>query len=117
MVDFDVKSVIARIELLLAQKEMSKEEFYAKSGISSASYSQWNTLTHKPTQKKLGAAANCLGVSLDYLLFGFEQKEKPTTQEGSELDPRRREAWKLLNSLSDEKLEKVLVILRAAAEM
>jgi transcriptional regulator with XRE-family HTH domain len=87
MVDFDVKEVISRIEFLLAKREMSKEEFYTKSGISSASYSQWNTLTHKPTKKKLGAAANCLGVPLEYLLYGSEQKETPTLQAESERIP------------------------------
>lgn len=62
--------------------------------------------------------ADYLGVTTDYLL-GKETTEnkKSPTPEGVELSPIKQEAWQILNSLSDEKLEKVLVILRAAAEM
>ena len=86
MANFDVKSMIRRIESVLVQKGMSKEEFYTKSGVSSASYSQWNTGTHKPTSKKIFAMAECLGVSVQYLT-GEEEIEKPTLQMESELNP------------------------------
>ena len=75
----DVKEVIKRVEVRLAEIGMSKAEFYRKSGISSASFSQWNTGVNSPSMKKLKNASDCLGVSLNYLLTG-EQKEKPALQ-------------------------------------
>lgn len=72
----DTKRVLRRIELRLTEIDMEKGEFYAKSGISSGSYSQWNTEAHQPSLKKLRAAASVLGVSLEYLLYGDgEEKE------------------------------------------
>lgn len=66
----DTKSVLTRIELLLLERGMTKDEFYKKSGISSASYSQWNTGVHKPTLKKLTQAAETLGVTVEHLVYG-----------------------------------------------
>lgn len=66
----DTKRVLRRIELRLTEIDMEKGEFYAKSGISSGSYSQWNTEAHQPSLKKLRAAASVLGVSVEYLLYG-----------------------------------------------
>ena len=67
MANFNVQEMIKRIETILAEKGMSKEEFYSKSKVSSASFSQWNTGLHKPTPKKLFAIAECLGVSVAFL--------------------------------------------------
>lgn len=84
MVDnIDVKGVLRRIEMRMAELEIPKEKFYAESGVSSASYSQWNTGTHKPTIKKLKSVANYLGVSLNYLLTGKDQKG--SSPQGGEL--------------------------------
>lgn len=89
----DTKRVLRRIELRLTEIDMEKGEFYAKSGISSGSYSQWNTEAHQPSLKKLRAAASVLGVSLEYLLYGDgEEKESapdPKT-EGVKKSPRHR---------------------------
>ena len=82
MADFDAKIMISRIERVLAEKGMSKEEFYAKSGISSASFSQWNTGVHKPTLKKVFSAAEALCVDPDYLL-GRIDTAKPELKEKS----------------------------------
>lgn len=68
MAEFDAKEMITRIERVIAEKGMSKEEFYAESGISSASFSQWNTGVHKPTLKKVFSAAKALCIDPDYLL-------------------------------------------------
>jgi transcriptional regulator with XRE-family HTH domain len=73
----DTLAIIKRIEIRLSEIGMSKADFYRQSGISSASFSQWNTGVHNPTEKKLQAAAECLGVSLEYLL-GEETKKDPT---------------------------------------
>lgn len=99
---------------LCSQNGTSPNAVATELGKSSGSVTAWKkgAVPRETTLKKI---AERFSVTVDRLVYG--QKEKPTTSEGSELDPRRQEAWKLLNSLSDEKLEKVLVILRAAAEM
>lgn len=73
----DTLAIIKRIEIRLTELGMSKADFYKNSGISSASYSQWNTGMYNPSPKKLKSAAECLGLSYDYLCYGSnEEKEK-----------------------------------------
>lgn len=86
---FDISKILQRIEIKLAEIGMPKQEFYARSGISSASFSQWNTGAHKPTIKKLKDAADVLGTSVEYLLYGEESpaqyiKKAPTSIAESE---------------------------------
>lgn len=78
----DTLAIIKRIELRLAELGMSKAEFYEKSGISSASYSQWNTGKYNPSRTKLQQASSVLGLDFDYLCFGFAQVEKTPTYPG-----------------------------------
>ena len=99
----EVKAILSRIEERLVVLGVSKEEFYAKSGISSATYSYWNTNRYKPTPKKLRNAAEVLEVSYEYLVTGEEQK-KPATHEGDELTEAQRQALTLIKSMSDEQL-------------
>ena len=66
----DVPGMLLRIELRMAELNMSKQSFYEKSGISSASFSQWNTGAYKPSVKKIKSAAKALDTSVDYLLTG-----------------------------------------------
>ena len=103
----DVKEVIKRVEVRLAEIGMSKAEFYRKSGISSASFSQWNTGVNSPSMKKLKNASDCLGVSLDYLLTG-EQKEKPALQMENGFDADTKELFDIWNS-EDEAGRKALI--------
>ena len=78
----DTLAIIKRIEMRLTELGMSKADFYKISGISSASYSQWNTGLYKPSEKKLRSAAECLGVSFEFLAFGLNEKEKAPTESG-----------------------------------
>ena len=71
----DTLAIIKRIEIRLSEIGMSKAEFYEKSGISSASFSQWRTGTYRPSPKKLENAASVLNVAYDYLLNGFYRSE------------------------------------------
>lgn len=77
----DVPGMLSRIELRMAELNMSKQSFYEKSGISSASFSQWNTGAYKPSVKKIKSAAKALDTSVDYLLTGTGsgdiKKERP----------------------------------------
>lgn len=115
----DTKRVLRRIELRLTEIDMEKGEFYAKSGISSGSYSQWNTEAHQPSLKKLRAAASVLGVSLEYLLYGDgEEKESapdPKT-EGAKWDNDEdfKEAVALLKKMDKETLRVFVKAARGA---
>lgn len=77
----DVPGMLSRIELRMAELNMSKQLFYEKSGISSASFSQWNTGAYKPSVKKIKSAAKALDTSVEYLLTGAGpgdiKKERP----------------------------------------
>ena len=64
----DVLKIIKRIEQRLIELNMTKAEFYKKSGISSASLCQWKSGKYVPSEKKLNAAAAVLGVSYEYLI-------------------------------------------------
>lgn len=64
----DSSVVVKNIESKLKEFRLSKSEFYSKSGITSATLSQWRSGTYAPSQEKLAAAANVLGVSAIWLL-------------------------------------------------
>ena len=86
----DNLAIIKRIEIRLSEINMSKAEFYKLSGISSASLSQWRTGVYSPTRKKLESAAECLGLSYEYLAYGAEETEKaPALTEKDERDVAR----------------------------
>lgn len=79
----DVSTILKRIELRRIELGMSKTEFYEKSGISSATYSQWNTNTFQPSRRKLMAAASALKMTYEELVgqeTTIEQKEIPPTK-------------------------------------
>lgn len=102
----DTKRVLRRIELRLTEIDMEKGEFYAKSGISSGSYSQWNTEAHQPSLKKLRAAASVLGVSLEYLLYGDgEEKESAPDPKTEGVDDK---IVQFIRSASAEELTEIL---------
>lgn len=109
MSDFDAKEVIQRIEKRLIELGMSKDEFYERSGISSASFSQWNTGKHSPTPKKLSAVAKTLQISAEYLLTG-EQKESPR-QETREIGPNKQALLDVIDKMSEA--EMILLLERA----
>jgi len=79
-----VQELLLRVELLLVSKNIPKEKFYAESGISSASFSQWKSGKYAPSVNAIYKMANYLGVSAEYLM-GIDdaipqevQKEKLT---------------------------------------
>ena len=74
--------VVSRINGLLAEKGISKRDFYQDCGITSASYSLWNTGKTTPRMKNLEVIADYLETTTDYLLTGLGEKEKAPTQEG-----------------------------------
>lgn len=114
MTKTEIDAILTRIEIRMAELGMSKEDFYTQSGISSASYSQWNTGAHKPTKKKLADAARVLKVSLEYLLTG-ENENKPA--ENGELTPCMLEVIDLFKDIDAEKQSRLLEIIRNARDL
>lgn len=75
--------MVSRINSILAEKGISKQEFYDACGITSASYSLWNTGKTRPRMKNIETIAKFLGVPVSHLLEDADQKEKPATSDGS----------------------------------
>lgn len=59
----DGKAIARIIDSEIASRGMPKAEFHAKSGVSSATLSQWRTGKYEPTQDKLAKVEKCLGIS------------------------------------------------------
>jgi transcriptional regulator with XRE-family HTH domain len=61
------KTVARIVDSELASRGMSKADFYAQSGVSSATMSQWRTGKYEPTPERLAKIEKCLGISFaDY---------------------------------------------------
>lgn len=75
--------IVSRINGLLAEKGISKRDFYRDCRITSASYSLWNTGKTTPRMKNLEVIAKYLGTTTDYLLTGLGEKEKAPPLEGA----------------------------------
>lgn len=110
MTKTEIDAILRRIEIRMAELGMAKEDFYAQSGISSASYSQWNTGAHNPSKKKLADAARILKVSLEYLLTGGNEN-KPTFD--GELTEMQLEAVELIKSMSEDQLRVFIATAKA----
>lgn len=72
----DNSAIIARIEKMLKERGISKQEFYTACGITSAGYSQWNTGKTTPRASSLHRVADFLGTTYEYLVAGAGPKEK-----------------------------------------
>lgn len=99
--------IVARINSLLAEKGISKQEFYDACHITSATYSLWNTGKTTPRMKNLENISVYLHTTTDYLLTGLGEKETPPTPEGEGLDPLDMEALSLLRQLRPENQKQV----------
>lgn len=61
------KEVARIVDSELASRGISKADFYAQSGVSSATMSQWRTGKYEPTPERLAKIEKCLGISFaDY---------------------------------------------------
>lgn len=74
--------IVNRINALLAEKGIQKQDFYKDCGITSASYSLWNTGKTTPRMKNLETIAEYLNTTTDYLLTGLGKKEKAPVLKG-----------------------------------
>ena len=87
--------IVARINALLAEKGISKKQFYKDCGITSATFSLWNTGKTFPREKTLKVIADYLGTTVEYLRTGApDKKENPAGEVPS--------GPAMYNQLSDE---------------
>lgn len=109
----DNKELIRKIEIRLKELGKTKGEFYEGAGITSASYSQWNTGEFSPSKRKLRAMAEYLDVPLAYL-SGETDEKKPATPEGSGLSVEAMELVRLYDLASPELRAAALAVLKSA---
>ncbi|MCD7804061.1 MAG: helix-turn-helix domain-containing protein [Oscillospiraceae bacterium] len=115
MVKYDSREIVRRIDLRLAELGISKAQFYAESGVSSATISQWNNNVCVPTAKKLQQVANYLHMSV-YDLTGSDGTPtyifKDTVVDGAKM-----ELFELIDSLDDRQCRRVINILENILQM
>ena len=124
-----VKAILKRIDALVIKNGMGKYEFYKKSTITSAQYSNWNTGKSKPSMKKLTQAAEVLGTTVDYLLTGEEAQDlfaqtaesayqsTPTASDVPPASDFMRHEWDFLyNMLTEEQRKLFIIQIRAVVQ-
>lgn len=102
--------IVARINTLLAQKGIQKKDFFSACGITSATFSQWNTGEIKsPRKKSLKRVADFLGVSVEYLLYGDgEEKESAPDPKTEGVSPAVQELFDFIDTATDAELNELL---------
>lgn len=112
----NIHEVLNRIEILIARAGMTKQEFYDKTGISSASFSQWRTGMYAPSMRKLQRAADVLGVSVEYFLYGESGEgrsaKKETAPTGDAADERVALFASLAAQLKPDQQEMILRLVK-----
>ena len=116
-----VKSpIVARINALLAAKGIPKQQFYKDCGITSASYSLWNTGKTNPSMKNLKIIAEYLGVSVADLLPGEESsagiKKDPIPKDGA-VSQEKQQLLDMIDGLSDEQCRKLAGFIAEALKL
>lgn len=89
------------IEAELKKRNLSKTEFYAATGISSATFSQWRKRIYSPSSAAIKKVEDYLGITLT-----FGQKEKPNPVE--EVGPKKAELLEALEDMTEA--EKALLL-------
>lgn len=121
----DKSPIVTRINSLLAQKGITKAEFYEKCELTSASYSQWNTGKTNPRLRTIERIAKFLDVSSEYLLYGNTAtaplqgaKKAPTEiSERESISPAKQALLDVIDSLTDEQCEKLFIVVESAKKL
>ena len=108
-----IKAILDRVELRLSLMRKKKYEFYDESGISSASFSQWKTGKHPPSQAALRKMADYLGVSLEWLIDGKEDGKPEEPESNYPVREQMRDEMRILFDAAED--APVSAILEAAA--
>ena len=85
-----VAGMLMRVDKELKKRGIGRKEFYSNSGVTSASYSQWNTGARTPSISSVQRIAAYLGVSLDYLLTGDGEDDAEDIRERLRESPEMR---------------------------
>lgn len=110
-----VKSpIVARINSLLAEKGISKTDFYRDCGITSATYSMWNTGKTQPRKKNIQTIAEYLGVTVSDLLPEIKKDPSLSTEA---LDPAVIQLMEEVKTLPPELLDLVANYVRDAKKI
>lgn len=108
--------IAQRIDVLTKTLGMQKGEFYKKANITSANFSYWRNGLNYPSRKKLADAAKCLGVSVAYLEYGDSAKQEKPTAQGDGLTEKQRLAIELVQSASEDDLDRIIDTLKIWTE-
>ena len=105
-----------RIIKIMHEKEInSMAELERKAGVPSGTMRNMGQ-GHMPSMDKVRKIANCLGVSVDYIVNGGEENMKETSIEPKQLKNQSsdsiREFFTLAASLSDQNMEALLDYLK-----
>lgn len=99
-------------EQLIKEKGVTPYRVYKETGVSQSTLSDWKNGKGTPKADSLMKLAEYLGVSIEYLLTGSEQKEKLTIVSDDELTPSQRAAMQLFQTVPDEDQAAVLGMIR-----
>ena len=77
----DGATFAARIDEYCEERNITKEEFFAETGITSGTLSQWRTSTYNPSVKKIKAVLSYVQMSIEEFMTsnGFVTEQKKTT--------------------------------------
>ena len=110
----DTKEIIRQIELRLAELGMKKGDFYKLTGVSSSSFSQWNTGVAQPSRDALHRIDTVLGTSFDKSFLSDNIYEK--IQMLQELRDSERALLQVTKSMSDEEIRKTTEFIKSLKE-
>lgn len=112
---------IDKINFYLSKKGKNGADLSRALGLSNSIYSQWNTRKTKPSNARLPAIAEYLGVSVEDIMpddvaanaasEGAKKAPDPEIEGGN---PAKKALMDALNDLTDEQCEKLLPIVLSA---
>ena len=76
-----VVDILTRVVEELREQRIPRQQFYDERGVSSGSFSQWNTGSRKPSMESIQKMASYLDVPVDYLLTGDKTYYSDTDSE------------------------------------
>lgn len=117
------QDIVRKINERLAEIGMSKTEFYEKSGVSSASLSQWNNGQRFPSLRSLKRIANCLDMPVEDLVsnnsanINFKEEGVEALSSMQELSESQSELWEIISALDDRQCRRLTNILENILQM
>lgn len=115
---------IDKINFYLSKKGKNGADLSRALGLSNSIYSQWNTRKTKPSNVRLPAIAEYLGVSVEDIMP--DDVAAPTAPQGAKKAPdpeieggsqAKKALMDALNDLTDEQCEKLLPIILSAKRL